>query len=215
MKVCSCRVLSHSPKLILTIFQHNNEGQFSKDLFSCVCAGCKLFFVQHEEGSEIKLRTPDETLRRTDYVTRRSWSLEKLFCKRGGLSSLIPITRGDGISITESQVNSNIACNILGSIIILLLLTSFLYWHHPPREVLGIVIFLAAIFSVWLMFTTYRLWIIREDIVNKRSYYRYLEVYQFSEPKDGTVWLAFIIEFLCLWLLPLIYLCIDNWPMAL
>ena len=145
------------------------------------------------QKSPERIRTLDETLGNTYYVTRHSWSLEKLFCRSGGLHSAIPITRGES-SITKAQINSNIACNLLGNVIIVLLFIGAVAWFDLTSAALGIVSIIVAILVIWVGFATLRLWGLRKDVVNNESttLYRYWEIYQHSMPKDHFIW-AFII----------------------
>ncbi|KAL7542868.1 hypothetical protein ACHAXR_012175 [Thalassiosira sp. AJA248-18] len=158
-----------------------------------------------------RIHTLDDVLERRAYVTRYSWSLEKLFCRSGGFHSSIPITRGDS-SITKAQINSNIACNIIGNGIGVLLFSSAVVWFEPPPALFGVVIAVAVVFFIWVGFATYRLFGLRKDIVNNAgsTLYRYSEIYQHSMPKDHFIWAVVFLQVCLLYLLPLIYLCNNN-----
>mmetsp|Transcript_19089 Transcript_19089/g.35676 ORF Transcript_19089/g.35676 Transcript_19089/m.35676 type:complete len:406 (-) Transcript_19089:302-1519(-) len=157
-----------------------------------------------------QIHTLDETLGNTYYVTRDSWSLEKLFCRRGGLSSTIPITQGES-SITEAQINSNIACNLLGNIIIMLLFVGVVLWFARKPTVFAILSVILLIVFILVGFATRRLIRLRNDIVNKGgTRYRYSEIYQQSVPKNRIIWAAFFLEVIFLYVLPLVFLAIEN-----
>ena len=160
-----------------------------------------------------RIQTLDEIRGQTSYVTKYSWSLQQLFCQT---NDSIPITKGES-SMTEVQINSNIACNILGNIIIALLLISVLVWFGLPPAVLGIVVVIVAIFMICVGFATFRLFRLRNDIVNQESHtlYRYDEVMQQSTPKDRYILTVVFLEVVFLFLLPLIYLCVANPPIAM
>lgn len=167
-------------------------------------------FVQIDEPE--LLPTLEKKLGNTTYVTRDSWSLEKLFCRKGGIHSAIPITQGDA-SITEAQINSNIACNLLGNIIIVLLFASFLVWFGLPASVLlGLAIIIIIIFFTCVGFATYKLVDLRRDIVNddNPTLYRYWEIYQRSVPKRGLTRTVICLQVLFLYLVPLTYLCVQK-----
>jgi len=167
------------------------------------------------QKSPERIRTLDETLGNTYYVTRHSWSLEKLFCRSGGLHSAIPITQGES-SITKAQINSNIACNLLGNVIIVLLFIGVVAWFDLTPAALGIVSIIVVIVLIWVGFATLRLWGLRKDVVNNENttLYRYWEIYQHSMPKDHFIWAFIFLQAVFLYLLPLVYLAIENPPPA-
>lgn len=162
-----------------------------------------------------KIVTSNDVLGKTSYVTRYSWSLEKLFCRSGGLYSTIPITKGES-SITKSQIHSTITCNILGSIMIVLLFASMIVWLGVSKVFLAMVLIVALIYFISIAVGTSRLLVLRDDIVNNESTtkYRYREVYQHSTPKNSFVWAIIFSGTLFLYILPLVYLCIRNPPAA-
>lgn len=154
----------------------------------------------------------DEVLGNKSYVTRYSWSLEQLFCRRGGLHSAIPITTGD-LSIRPEQINSNIACHVLGALIIILLFASGLAWMNLPGAGLTVVIIglIVSAFSVGL--SIYRLWGLKGDITS--NVITDWNVYRHSTPKVSFVWFVVGSEVVFFYLLPLIYLCVSkNTPSA-
>ena len=54
---------------------------------------------------------------------------EKLFCRIGGLDSAIAVTQGNS-SITAAQINSKLACNLLGNAIIALFFVCTFMWFQ-------------------------------------------------------------------------------------
>lgn len=198
-------------------FKRRNEAEAKKPNNKCsIKANCNLCF---EEIDDEKLPTLDEVLGRTSYVTKYSWNLEKLFCRRGGLNSAIPITSGAS-SMTIDQINSSMACNIIGNLIIVLLFCSAIVWFNPPSEVLGIIITLTVISFIVILCSTYRLIDLRRDIENSvdvgdRDTLGYWVFYQHSMPKPNLVWVVLFCEVLFLYVLPLAYLCTSNSPGAM
>ena len=162
-----------------------------------------------------RIHSLDEILGTTNYITRYSWSLEKLFCRKGGIYSAIPITQGPA-SITEAEINSNIACHVLGKIFILLLVVGILVWFGMAPGALGILIVVFIIFFACLGCSTHRLMQLRKDIVNSDdvAVYKFMEVYQHSSPKNGFTIFIMSVAVLFLYILPLIYLCTVNPPSA-
>ncbi|KAL7553040.1 hypothetical protein ACHAWF_016283 [Thalassiosira exigua] len=187
------------------------------DLISVFSEGPYSFFANKEwnpcfvQKSNTKIDNVDEILGSTFYVTRYSWSLEKLFCRSGGIHSAIPITHGES-SLTKVQINSNIACNILGNVIVVLLFISFALWFGLPQVVLGITTFIVVLYFLWVGYTTCRLFDLRREIANDKStaLYRYWELHEHSIPKDGFVWTVIFFQVWFLYILPLIFLCINS-----
>lgn len=181
-------------------------GRASQGPYSCLanrgwCPCCTT-----REGRE-RVRDLDEVLGNASYVTRGSWSLERLFCRSTYSTSVIPVTRGES-SITEAQINSNIACGVLGNLIIILLCSAVLVWLDLTSAALTVAIILIIACSCCVGLSTYRLVGIRDDIVNEESatLYRYYELYQHSVPVEGFTWTIICLEVVFFFLLPLIQL---------
>ena len=68
---------------------------------------CTWFSFYQTLSSPKREYTLGQALGNDSYVTKDSWSLEKLFCRRGGIESATIITYGPS-SITEAQIESNV-----------------------------------------------------------------------------------------------------------
>lgn len=162
-----------------------------------------------------RLSTSSEMVGNTYYVTRHSWSLEKLFCRSGGIHSAIPITQGES-SITEAQINSNIVCNLMGNVVLVMLAAGIVVWLDLSDSVKAIVITVALIAFIWVGFATRRLFIVRNDVVNNDSItvFRRWEVYRHSVPKVRFIQVMVLAQICLFYLVPLIYLAVENPPSA-
>ena len=103
----------------------------SKDLAS---EGLYSFFANkswnplfNQLPTPIRVYSLNEVLGKQNYITRYSWSLQKLFCSGGGIQATIPITRGES-SMTKQEITSSIVCHVLGNILIILLVVGILVW---------------------------------------------------------------------------------------
>jgi hypothetical protein len=92
-----------------------------------------------------EIYTMDDVQDYRPFLTRSSWSLERIFC-RPEHSRYITIVRGPG-ALTRGQLRSSVICSVLSIILIALLVTGFLVWFDAPTEV--IIFFLAVVFMVW------------------------------------------------------------------
>lgn len=183
-----------------------SEGPYS--FFANRCSPC---FEKKPETEP--LRTLKEVLGNDSYVTHRSWTLEKLFCRRGGLNSAIVITQGES-KVTPPQIYSSIACNVLGAVLIILLSASGLVWLGLPSAALGIAIFFVLVAFGYVGFATYRLLILTGD-TESNTLFRRWKLYISSEPKDFVTWSVISCEMVFFYLLPLIYLIVRKSPGAI
>mmetsp|Transcript_13321 Transcript_13321/g.28260 ORF Transcript_13321/g.28260 Transcript_13321/m.28260 type:complete len:973 (+) Transcript_13321:182-3100(+) len=188
-----------------------NNTSFSRWLAN---KGWNPFYVQKEAPERIA--SLNEVMGNTHYVTRFNWSLEKLFCAKGGLHSAIPITQGDS-SITKAQINSNIVCNIVGNLIIVLILAGAIVWFELTSlsTAVGIVAFIC---FIHVSIAVYRMWILRNDIINDENtgtLYSFWGLYQQTTPKPRFGWAVLFAQLVFFYILPLIYLAAENMPHAI
>eukprot|EP00970_Alexandrium_tamarense_P019646 scaffold14313_cov200-Alexandrium_tamarense.AAC.10 len=162
-----------------------------------------------------RIYTVDEARGNLSFVTRSSWSLEALFCRRGGILSALPVTFGPS-AITERQINSNIACKIIGCQLYFLLFFGVIVWFGLAKGALGLVVAMLLLFFIFMGVTTCRLLDVRKDILNEREVLRYWRWYETTRP-TAMFTIAFIcLEVFFLFFLPLVYLgIIRNLPSAL
>ena len=133
-----------------------------------------------------RVYTIDEARGNATFITRSSWSLEKLFFRRGGLLSAIPITFGTS-GITPHQINSNIACKLIGTLIIILLFGGIIVWYELVGGALGIVLVFLLIVVLFADISTYRLWEIKKDVDEGKETIRYWKVHKVTKPSDQLV----------------------------
>eukprot|EP00985_Skeletonema_marinoi_P010624 scaffold4969_cov118-Skeletonema_marinoi.AAC.1 len=96
-------------------------------LFSLLTMKLPCYKQFDEEEQKKKIRTLGEVLGFTSYITRYSWSLDKLFCRTGGNTSSIFVTSGEA-RVSERQIQSSIACRIIGNLLICLLVIGLFVW---------------------------------------------------------------------------------------
>lgn len=77
------------------------------------------------------------------YVTKWTWSLERIYCNPSS-SRFVAIIEGPG-ALTRNQVFSNIACSIIGTTLIALIIISLMTWLQFSSALIGIITGLLAL----------------------------------------------------------------------
>ncbi|KAL3801203.1 hypothetical protein HJC23_012603 [Cyclotella cryptica] len=147
----------------------------------------------------------DETRGSVSFVTRTSWSLEKLFCRRGGVLGAVPITSGH-YGITKSQINSTIACRILGQFLYVMILAGVAVWFGMDGGALAILLFVLLLFFTIGSMTTYRMLDVRLDIIHQRNVFRYWTKYRVTTPSVAFTWVFICFEIVVFYFVPLLNL---------
>jgi len=160
----------------------------------------------------------EDVLDRTVYVTDATWNLEKLFCRRKALRSVVVV---NGPSrITNSQVISSLACAILGNVLCLLTFVALLTWAGVPP--LGILVLLAVVLfasrdsfrRIYAIYDTY------DDTKKRRAasgrkkeassgseaIYQVTETHRLTRPSERFCWVLFGLELIGLLVVPLVVL---------
>lgn len=164
-----------------------------------------------EEGQKKEIKSLGEVLSFTSYVTRYSWSLDKLFCRTGRQTSSIYVTSGDS-RVTERQINSSIVCRIIADVLIGLLVIGLLLWlsgntTSGKSTTAGLVlvgmIFLAVV--IYVAYATYDLKKIAKDVKDQSgaTWFRFWQVKRINEPTDGFIWLSVFFQVVIFYLFPL------------
>lgn len=170
-----------------------------------------------EEGQQKVFPTLGEVLGLTSYVTRYSWSLEKLFCRTGGQTSNIFLTSGES-RVKERQIQSSIACRIIGDLLICLLVIGLLVWlngsgveensarsSNSTTTGLLLIGLLFLVIVAYIAYNTKYLIAIGRDIADQSgvTWTRFWEVRLINEPKDGFIWFCVDAEIVLFYLFPL------------
>jgi hypothetical protein len=94
----------------------------------------------------VTLYTIDDVQGNRPFVTKYTWSLERLFCRPRN-SRYIAVVHGPG-ALTGDQIKSSLVCSGIGTLLTLLLTISFLVWMSVPALVVVVVaaVFLAFAF---------------------------------------------------------------------
>lgn len=169
-----------------------------------------------EEGQKKEIRTLSEVLGLTSYITRYSWSLDKLFCMTRGQTSNIFLTSGES-RVNERQIQSSIACKIIGDVLILLMGIGILVWligsgvEENTRSGTGasaalvLVGLLFLVVVAYIAYNTKYLKAIGKDVADQSgaTWTRFWEVRRINEPKDGFIWFFVGAEIVLFYLFPL------------
>jgi hypothetical protein len=138
----------------------------------------------------VKLFTLDDVQENRPYVTKYTWSLERVFCRPAN-SRYIAIVSGPG-ALTKAQLRSSLVCSFIGTGLMLLLLVSILVWMSIPGGFIAI-IFLVALIMAWgSLKSTFRLLTISKDLFGvkkeiKIESIRALEALQSSRQVAGSI----------------------------
>lgn len=101
------------------------------------------------------------------FLTAHTWSLEKIFCRPRN-SRYIAIVRGPG-ALTRGQIKSSVACTILGSFLVFLLMVSLL--TYLQAGVVGTIFLCIIAFFIALpnFKSTFRLLKLAKDLILVRT----------------------------------------------
>jgi hypothetical protein len=162
------------------------------------------------------------------FITSYTWSLEKVFCRPRN-SRYIAIVRGPG-ALTIDQVRSSMACSIIGTSIMFLILVSILVYLSTSPWGIILILIAGLIVAHPSVRSTYTLYKTRKDLIDgmketgKRSYgieaglsmddrrigknesecvYFVQEVYRITRPTMKFCWLMFCLEFGIFFVYPL------------
>jgi hypothetical protein len=94
----------------------------------------------------IRLYTVEDVQDYRPFLTKDTWSLEKIFCRPKD-SRYIAIVHGPG-ALTRAQIRSSLMCSVIGSGLIVLLCISFLVWFRIPGTFIAFGFFLF-LFIAW------------------------------------------------------------------
>ncbi len=167
---------------------------------------CYKQFDEEEQKEEI--RSLGEVLGLTSYVTRYSWSLEKLFCRSGRQTSSIFLTSGDA-RVSGHQITSSIVCRIIGDLLIILLAVGLFVWLSGSGmdSAAGIVLagLLLLLVVAYIAYNTKYLKEIFKDTSDQsgETWTRFWEVRRINEPSDRFIWICVVAEILLFYLWPL------------
>lgn len=171
------------------------------------------------------------------FVTRASWSLEKLYCRPKN-SRYVAVISGPS-AITRAQMRSSFVCSILGNTLIFLLLVAALVYLGIGAGFIVIVCILVAFFWVPSLFSSYRIWMLTKDIVGIRSknddsdttaadatnrsihedecegVYQVWETYRVTRATPRLCWIMFAIEWTLFFIYPMVTLfSVKNYQLA-
>lgn len=123
-------------------------------------------FIPLEEPGE-RIYTVDDAQGIRPFITRASWSLEKLYCRPKN-SRYVAVIQGPA-ALTRAQLRSSFVCALLGNFLIFLLLVAFLVYLGIGGGFVAIICILVAIFWVPNLLSSYRIWVLTKDIVGVKK----------------------------------------------
>ncbi len=177
-------------------------------LFSLLTTKLPCYKQFDEEVQKEEIRSLGEVLGLTSYVTRYSWSLEKLFCRSERQRSSIFLTSGDA-RVSGHQITSSIVCRVIGDLLIILLVVGLFVWLRGSgmNSTAGIVLasLLLLVVVAYIAYNTKYLKEIFKDTSDQsgETWTRFWEVRRINEPSDRFIWICVVAEILLFYLLPL------------
>ena len=131
-------------------------------------------------GLFVKLETPEQTFEIEDaqdnriFMTKTSWSLEKTFCRRTE-SRFVAVIRGPD-SLSKAQLRSSVACSIIGTILIAILLSAGLtFLGFGVLIQLGYWGFALVVFIIPRLSHSWRLYQLTREIIGEMEAINHLE----------------------------------------
>jgi hypothetical protein len=110
----------------------------------------------------VKLFTLDDVQENRPFVTKYTWSLERVYCRPTN-SRYIAIVDGPG-ALTKAQLKSSLVCSFIGTGLMLLLLVSILVWMSIPGGFIAIAFLIAVIMMLGSLRSTLRLLTLTKDL---------------------------------------------------
>jgi lipase ATG15 len=123
-----------------------------------------LLFKRLEEP--VQLFTIEDVQDYRPFLTKNTWSLEGIFCRPKN-SRYIAIVNGPG-ALTRAQLRSSLICSVIGSILIVLIVVSFLVWFRIPGAFLAFVIVMCFIVAWSSLKQARNLYKVGKDLVAAR-----------------------------------------------
>jgi len=161
------------------------------------------------------------------FVTKNSWSLEKLYC-RDRKTNLIAVMKGES-ALTLSRGRSSFACVILGNLLSLLLFIGILVYLDAPIILIYVCIVLIILCCVPRMRNVTDVFRMYRSIAKKQkeeesmedasaldendaqyssAMYEVHETFRYSTPTDTVCYIVFCLEIIFFFIWPFIHLCI-------
>ena len=119
------------------------------------------FFIKKEVP--VRLHTIDDVGDRRPWLTKYSWSLEKVFC-RDPDSRYVAIVKGPG-ALRRGQIRSSAVCSFIGTGLILLVFLSFLVWLRLGGVVIAFLFAIAVILAYRSLDNARRLASVTKDLL--------------------------------------------------
>jgi lipase ATG15 len=174
------------------------------------CCGCLFERLDKPE----RFFTAEEIRDVEPFLTRYNWSLEKMCCRDSRRSTVIA-AQGPA-ALQNSQIWSSLACSILASLIVLLLITGSLVWLNTDKVVIALIAVLCLLCCLLPMVKdSYSLYRTYEGIYNIRDteedqIFQVWETLCISRPRARLCYMIFIFEIVLFFIWPLGTLYANN-----
>eukprot|EP00550_Attheya_septentrionalis_P004095 CAMPEP_0198294104 /NCGR_PEP_ID=MMETSP1449-20131203/20685_1 /TAXON_ID=420275 /ORGANISM="Attheya septentrionalis, Strain CCMP2084" /LENGTH=995 /DNA_ID=CAMNT_0043993961 /DNA_START=90 /DNA_END=3077 /DNA_ORIENTATION=+ len=201
----------------------NEEVQLfneSKSLYSKMTLLPRLNCIFEKLENPMRRYSIEEVNGVIPFITNRNWSLEKLYCRNKDVRT-IAIISGPA-ALRKNQIRSSFLCGIMGMVIVLLLVVSFLVWLESSALFIGIIVTVYAFYLVRSILRTIGIMKIYQNMKQQtkkfpesESLYQIWESFRITQARDTLCWTMFSLEIIVLFLFPFIcLLVIENYAIA-
>lgn len=165
------------------------------------------------------------------YMTKNTWSLEKVFCRPTD-SRFVLIVGGPG-ALTKGQLVSSIVCSIGTGVLIVCFLMGFLFWLGLPKAGLPFVVVLAVFFAWGPIKRGFNMLILGKDLLKAReerktekkedtedvgtseAVYLVWDYFRVTEPHECFCWFMMLIELFVWYVWPIVVLLQVSWNLGI
>jgi len=177
------------------------------------------------DTDDVRQYSIDETRDVAPFVTADTWSLEKLFC-RSRNKRFIAVINGKN-ALTHAQLTSSFACALIGNVLVILFVGSFLTWGGLSVGGVVFIIALATIAMSSSILQTVRLYdmVKRHRLMNRKKndevleneiVYQVMESYRINKITPKVCWTLLALEVVVFYVWPVVTLfVIGNHPIAI
>ena len=124
---------------------------------------------------------------------------------RSFVFAAVPITAGE-FGITRQQINSTLACRLLGVLLYVLIVAGVAVWFGLEGAPLGLLLFALFICCIVANVTTYRMLGVRQEVIDGKLVFHYWTKHQVTKPTVAFTWCFIGFSIIILYIIPLVYL---------
>jgi hypothetical protein len=149
------------------------------------------------------------------FYTRRSWSLESVFCRAKRQSYAAVVSGPSGVTL--KQVYSSLACYFFGVVFYILLVAGLLVFVQAPSAVIATVVSLSIAYWLWQGIKEYRMMKHASTMIQRvqidvnvddddTALFQKWETFNVTKPTPALCWIAWAVENITCIMIPLSYL---------